>query len=52
MTFVQATFVLATFVDINNISAVTDPNLTKLFGPSFLGALIFVDSALQYFRHI
>ena len=27
--FVQATFVLATFVNIGNISAVTDPILTK-----------------------
>ena len=30
MTFVQATFVLATFVHIRNISAVTDPIWTKL----------------------
>ena len=30
MTFVQATFVLATFVHIRNISADTDPILTKL----------------------
>ena len=30
VTFVQATFVLATFVHIRNISAVTDPILTKL----------------------
>ena len=30
VTFVQATFVLATFVHIRNISAVTDPMLTKL----------------------
>ena len=29
-TFVQAAFVLATFVHIRNISAVTDPILTKL----------------------
>ena len=29
VTFVQATFVLATFVYIRNISAVTDPILTK-----------------------
>ena len=29
MTFVQATFVPATFVHIRNISAVTDPILTK-----------------------
>ena len=30
VTFVQATFVLATFVHIRNISAITDPILTKL----------------------
>ena len=36
MTFVQATFVLATFVDIRNISAVTDPILTQLFWPNLL----------------
>ena len=32
VTFVQATFVLATFVHIRSISAVTDPILTKLLG--------------------
>ena len=42
MTFVHATFVLATFVHISNISAVADPILTKLLYPIF-GALIFVD---------
>ena len=31
MTFVHATFVLATFVHIRNISAVTDPILMKLY---------------------
>ena len=51
-TFVQATYVLATFVleayalatfvHISNISAVTGPILTKLFGPNFLGFIIFV----------
>ena len=30
VTFVQATFVLTTFVHIRNISAVTDPILMKL----------------------
>ena len=30
MTFVQATFVMTLFVHIRNISAVTDPILTKL----------------------
>ena len=32
VTFVQATFVLGTFVQINNISATPDPIFTKLFG--------------------
>ena len=41
VTFVQATYVLATFVHFSNISAVTDPILTKLFGPIFLGLNIF-----------
>ena len=31
VTFVHATFVLATFVHIRNISAVTDPILMKLY---------------------
>ena len=43
MTFVQATYFLATFVHISIISAVTEPILTKLFGPNLLGALILVD---------
>ena len=42
MTFVKATYVLAKFVHISNISAVTDPILNKLFGPNFLGVIIFV----------
>ena len=37
--FVQATYVLATFAHISNISAGTGPILTKLFGPDFFGAL-------------
>ena len=41
VTLVQATFVLATFVHIRNISAVTDQILTKLFGPNILGVLLF-----------
>ena len=41
--FVLAAFVLATFVHIKNISAITDPILTKLFAPTFLGALNFLD---------
>ena len=45
MTFVQATYVLATFVHISNVSSVNvnDQILTKLSGPNFLGALIFLD---------
>ena len=43
VTFVQATFLLGTFVHISNISAHTDPILTKLLGPNILGASIFVD---------
>ena len=33
MTFVQATFVLATFVHIRDISALIDPIFTKLIKP-------------------
>ena len=40
MTFVQATYLLATFVYISNISAVTDLILTKFFGPNFWGLLL------------
>ena len=36
VTFVQATFALATFVHTKNNSAITDPILTKLFVPNFL----------------
>ena len=43
VTFVQATFVLVTFVHIKNIFAVTDPMLTKLFGLNVLQGLIFLD---------
>ena len=43
VTFVQATYVLASFVHISNISTNTDPISTKFFGPNFLGALIFVE---------
>ena len=42
MTFVQATYVLATFIQISNFSAVFDPILTKLLRPNILGSLIFV----------
>ena len=43
MTFFQATFVLAIFAHIRNISAVTDPILTKIFRPNLLTAVIFWD---------
>ena len=43
VTFVLATYALVTFVHISNISAVTGPILTKLFGPNFFGVMIFVD---------
>ena len=36
--FFQATYVLATFVHISNISGVTNPILTELFGSNFLGS--------------
>ena len=52
VTFVQTTYALATFVHITNISAVTGPILTKLFGLHFLGGMIFVDLivlGLQFF---
>ena len=41
VTFVHATFFLATFVHIRNTSAVTDPMLTKLFWSNYLGAPTF-----------
>ena len=41
--YVLATYALVTFVHISNISAVTGPILTKLFGPNLLGVIIFVD---------
>ena len=34
---------MATFVHISNISDVTGPILTKLFGPNFFEIMIFVD---------
>ena len=39
--FVQATFALVTFVHISNMSAVTGPILTTLFGPNFFGVIFF-----------
>ena len=41
VTFVKATYVLAIFVHIRNISIVTDPILTKLFWPNFFQPNIF-----------
>ena len=35
-------YVMVTFVNISNISVVTDVILAKLFGPKFLGALILL----------
>ena len=40
VTFVQATYALATFVHISNV---TGRILTKLFGPILLGVIIFLD---------
>ena len=37
VTFIQATYALATFVHIRNISSVTGPILTKHFGPNLWG---------------
>ena len=42
VTFVKATYVIATFVRISNISAVCNPILTKLGGPIFFAALFIV----------
>ena len=44
VTFVKVAFVLATYIQIRNISAVTD--LILIFGPNFLGALVFGDPIL------
>ena len=41
--FVQATYALATFVHISIISPVTSPIVTELFGPNFLGVIVFRD---------
>ena len=54
VTFVQATFVLETFVHIRDISAVTDPILNKLFWPNYFRALIFWPNILlrpNFFGH-
>ena len=50
MTFVNATYVLATLVHISNGSAVIDPILTKHYGPNILGALIVVNN--HFFKQI
>ena len=52
VTFVQATFVPETFVLFRNISPVTDPILTKLFGPNFCRPIFMLDPKCfwtQYF---
>ena len=41
VTFVKENFFSVTFIHIKNISAVTDPILTKLFGPWFFGPQFF-----------
>ena len=41
--FIQAKYVLATFVNIRNILAVTDPMLTKFFGPTSCSTHTFLD---------
>ena len=51
VTFVQATFFLATFVLFPNISAVTDPIMTKLFGHNF-GALMTIFFVPNFFDTI
>ena len=43
VTFVQATYALATFVHISNISSVIGSILTKLFGSKFWGVIMCVD---------
>ena len=48
VTYVWAPYVLATFVHISIILAVTDPILIELFGPNFLGAFIIVDHFFFY----
>ena len=40
MTFVQATYVLATFIQISNFSAVFDPILTKLLRPNVIMVVV------------
>ena len=52
LTFVPATFVLATFVHTKNNSAITDPILTKLFYPIFWWSLIFLTNFLFLFDPI
>ena len=49
VTFVKGTFVLATFVHIRMISAVTDPILTKCLEPNILQALFFLEILLPKF---
>ena len=42
MIFLLATYVMATFIHISNISAVTEWILTKHFGPNFLLTKLFL----------
>jgi len=51
MTHVQGTIVLVTFVHIRSISTFTDPILATLFGPNYLGALIF-GTKILYDQHL
>ena len=44
-------YVMVTFVNISNISAVTDLIFTKLLGPNFLGALIFLGQNLFLLKY-
>ena len=43
VTFVLATYAMVIIVHISNISAVSGPILSKLFGPNFFGVMMFVD---------
>ena len=47
VTFVQAIFVLVTFVNIRNISAVTNPILPDFLDPIFTGLFL-----INFFYHI
>ena len=54
VTFVLATYAMVAFVHISNISAVSGPILTKLFGHNFLGVTIFAAQNIlgpKFFRN-